>query len=179
MNYPKKLSRDSALMLKHLITLMGENPHIKINNADHDKTGIMAVCVEHMATFPKTPFGENVRIYSVAHYYESNGDLMADPLMEFAYASENEGFYPSIYPCFFQQDGIFATRRQSILFDEDGEATFNRREQHDQTAFANIWMRNIKLQQFPDLKFPLSPEEKAIRTERKSYKSLLKQYAEQ
>ena len=109
---------------------------------DHAKGTFMAVCVDRLTE----------RHYSISHYYEQNGDLMADPDMTFFKSAEGK-----VYPCTFQQDSL-AIYRIGLDITEDGviEAD-NAKEQAGQAEFANGWMRNIADQQ--GLPFPFSEEE--------------------
>ena len=80
-------------------------------------------------------------IFSVAHYYEQMGDLVADPEMTFLQG--NDG---NIYPLSFQQGGY--VYQESVLFGEDGNpARINKRMQKDHAVFAGDWFRNIRSQQ--------------------------------
>jgi hypothetical protein len=104
----------------------------KISNND----GFMPVHIERIYEV------DNGHIYSLAHYYEQNGDLMADPEVCFFHHTK-QGF---IFPISFQQDSL-GIYDESVLF-QDGKITHvHLPKQRDLTAFANQWMRNIKLQQ--------------------------------
>lgn len=108
----------------------------KINNAGPP---IMAVSIDRLSE----------RHYSIAHYYEQNGDLMADPDMTFFKADEGK-----VYPCTFQQDNL-GVYRIGLDITPDGDIEHeNGREQADQAAFANGWMRNIADQQGLPCRFP-------------------------
>jgi len=80
-------------------------------------------------------------VYSLAHYYELNGDLMNDPMMEFL-----EGVDGEFYPISFRQDSI-GYDKQVLVFDAQGKCNYYYNEQAGQAEFANEWLRNIKLQQ--------------------------------
>ena len=90
----------------------------------------MPVVIEKAGNLPG--YGE---IVSVAHYSLQNGDLMADPEMEFTIVC---GDY---YPISFRNNYL---GRNDNVFGEDG---INLALQADLTAFANQWMRNIAVQQ--------------------------------
>ncbi len=102
---------------------------------DNGSAGIMAVHVEIVNQCEWGP------IYSIAHYYEQNGDLMRDPDMEFL--KGHDGCY---YPIMYRQDGL-GICQESVTFDDGQPAKFRRRMQADQAGFAGLWMRNIKRQQ--------------------------------
>jgi uncharacterized membrane protein len=82
-------------------------------------------------------------IFSVAHYYEQNGDLMRDPDMEFIKAEDG-----NYYPISFWQDGIITVRDEAVTWTDNGEIEGVRvKGQAKLATFANTWMRNIKAQQ--------------------------------
>jgi hypothetical protein len=112
--------------------------HAKIDNA----TGVfMPVSVEIV--------DRNVNGYlyvSVAHYGKLNGDLMRDPEMVFIKARVSGDYYSS----YFRNDYL-GCERLGVVSAEQVEGrpsfSFNPREQVDEAAFANAWMRNILQQQ--------------------------------
>ena len=85
---------------------------------------------------------EKYRIFSVAHYYEQNGDLMADPEMCFI----NLKAVGSYLPSYFKQDGI-GLEQDSIVMENGEIKGYRAKMQADHTSFANMWLRNIKNQQ--------------------------------
>lgn len=99
---------------------------------DAAKGTFMAVCVEQLTE----------RHYSVAHYYEQNGDQMADPEMTF-YRCE----HGRVFPCSYQQDSLGIYRMGLEITDRGVVEGENPKEQANQTAFANQWMKNIAEQQ--------------------------------
>jgi hypothetical protein len=102
----------------------------RIDNAPRP---IMRVCVEYVDECPIGP------VFSVAHYYEANGDLVPDPDMTFARHRETGDYVPlSIEHCGRHFVGIRW---------EKGASYVNATQQHDQADFANEWLRNIKEQQ--------------------------------
>lgn len=95
----------------------------------------MTVHVEHVT---KCSLGV---IYSVAHYYKQNGDMMRDPDMQFIKGGDGE-----YYPISFWQDA--PPIRNEVVVWEDGEITgWMGKEQAELATFANTWMKNIKEQQ--------------------------------
>ena len=112
-----------------------ENSHTRIDNNKPD-SGIMAVIVEWVGD---CKIGD---VFSIAHYYEQEGDLMADPEMTFLKAAD--GRY---YPMSWKMDGL-GVYREGVRW-ADGEPThINYREQKDEAVFAGTWMANIKFLQF-------------------------------
>lgn len=112
-----------------------ENSHRKIDNNPPD-SGIMAVVVEWIGG---CKLGDT---FSIAQYYEQNGDLMADPEMTFLRCA---GQY---FPLSYKLDSL-GVYREAVGW-KDGEicGIVNSREQRDEAIFAGEWMRNIKMQQF-------------------------------
>ena len=110
----------------------GANDHKKIDNT---KGTFMPVHVEHVN---KCSLGQ---IFSIAHYYKQNGDMMRDPDMEFILGGDGE-----YYPISFWQDA--PTIRDEPLTWKNGEmVSYNEKRQAALVTFANTWMRNIKEQQ--------------------------------
>ena len=101
-----------------------------------DNPSFMAVCVELV---DKTP--QNAPIFSVAHYYEQNGDLMADPEVTFVRAREDY-----VYPITYRQDGL-GMDREYVRWEGD-KVFWNLAAQNDLASFCNQWMKNIKEQQW-------------------------------
>jgi hypothetical protein len=133
----RALNKDAARVMDILTDGLNEHtPHRKIDGAN----GFMAVVVEWIGYAQiGTDQGD---LFSVAHYYEQNGDLMRDPEMIFYKAGAG-----SYFATYYRQDNL-GIEQESVLWDEDGKIKgYYRREQSDQTSFANTWMRNMKHQQ--------------------------------
>ena len=111
----------------------GENRSRRIDNT---KGTFMPVYVERLG---KCKLG---RIYSIAHYFEQNGDLMHDPDMEFIKGGDGE-----YYPISFWQDAPMV-RDEPLNWGEDGEVvSYYEKRQVALVSFANTWMKNIRQQQ--------------------------------
>ena len=80
-------------------------------------------------------------IYSVAHYYTQNGDLMRDPDMEFIKGGDGE-----YYPISFWQDAPIV-RDEPLEWKEGEMVRYDEEKQAALVTFANMWMQNIKDQQ--------------------------------
>ena len=93
----------------------------------------MPACVELIGRQHNHP------IFSIAHYYEQESDLVADPDMTF-WVRDGKA-----YPLTFEQGGV--CYRVAVRF-EAGVIHCNQALQTDITAFANTWMLNIREQQF-------------------------------
>jgi hypothetical protein len=94
--------------------------------------GFMAVHVECLHQSGLGP------LFSVAHYYESNGDLVPDPDVVFVRGAD--GWSPVSF-----QNSI--AHRAAVTFHDDGTTEVDAKEQADLVAFCNQWMRNIQQQQ--------------------------------
>ena len=112
-----------------------ENIHTRIDNNKPD-SAIMAVVVEWVGD---CKLGD---IYSIAHYYEQNGDLVADPEMTFLKAETGRYF-----PLSFSMPGM-GIYREGIIWEDGEPSKIDVREQRDEAIFAGTWMQNIKWQQF-------------------------------
>ena len=117
-----------------------ENPgdHRKINNAG---SSFMPVSIDVLTVNRQTVAGRewyDMRV-SLAHNHVQNGDVMADPDVEFLVTPLG------VAPLTFQQDpGIY--RRWA--WQENGQWRYRPRGQADLTSFCNQWMVNIKQQQW-------------------------------
>lgn len=111
----------------------------KIQN--NPSKSIMAVHVEMVNMIPQGP------VFSVAHYYVQNGDLMRDPDMTFLRGADGE-----YYPLSYQQDGL-GIYQDAIEWDDSGNMKgFRPKMQADMVSFANDWMENIRDQQMLTLR---------------------------
>ncbi len=100
---------------------------------DNAPGAFMAVTVERV--------GAN--LYSVAHYFELNGDLMRDPEVVFWRHPDDGRFFPAEYT----QDNI-GLHQQLVEFDDAGEPVrYMRRYQASCASFCTTWMANIRRQQ--------------------------------
>ena len=110
----------------------GASDHKTIDNTEGT---FMPVHVEHVK---KCNLGQ---VFSIAHYYEQNGDLMRDPDMEFIQGGDGE-----YYPISFWQDAPTIRDEPAKWIDGD-IVSYNAPRQAALVTFANMWMRNIKEQQ--------------------------------
>ncbi len=96
----------------------------------------MPVSVEVVGTRP-----QGALIVSIAHYYEQNGDLMADPEVTFVVVRDDY-----VYPITFRQDNL-GINREYVRWEGEREYC-NLGMQNDLASFGNQWMENIKQQQY-------------------------------
>jgi hypothetical protein len=89
----------------------------------------------HVECLYRSGFG---LIYSIAHYYEQNGDLVPDPDCVLVRAAVGWS------PVSFQNSIAY---RVAVHFHEDGTIEVDEKEQADLVSFCNVWMSNIQEQQ--------------------------------
>jgi hypothetical protein len=112
------------------VTKVGDHRKIALNEQ------FMPVCVEATGTTP-----QGALIVSVAHYYEQNGDLMADPEVTFVVTRDDY-----VFPITFRQDSL-GVDRQYVRW-EGGKMYGNLPMQNDLATFCNKWLENIRHQQY-------------------------------
>ncbi|MEO8901159.1 MAG: hypothetical protein ABI488_05750 [Polyangiaceae bacterium] len=78
-------------------------------------------------------------VFSVAHYYQANGDLVADPEMELLRDQDGSWYPVSIT--------MTLGRKQALLLGEGGKARVDEKEYRAELRFLSVWMKNIKSQQ--------------------------------
>ena len=128
----KTLNSTATATLKKMMEMMIEG-YAKIDNSERS---YMAVSIEEIFN------NDKYRIISVAHYYEQNGDLLADPEMCFINVKAVGSFLPS----YFKQNNI-GMEQESIIIENDVIKGYRAKIQADHTSFANMWLKNIKYQQ--------------------------------
>lgn len=124
----KVLSRGAAVVLDEIAVGLDVGDSRKIDRS----TGFMPV---HVECLRRSGLG---LVYSVAHYYEQNGDLVPDPDVVFVHAA---GGWT---PISFQNSLAY---RIAIHFHDDGTIDVDEKEQADLVHFCNTWMKNIREQQ--------------------------------
>jgi hypothetical protein len=132
----KSINKTSAVIFQKLVSLLGENEHLKLDNA---KDSFMYLSFEKL--YDCDFGGRPAAVYSMSHYFEQEGDLIPDPDMTFIALRDNpESFYPATF-----QNLLSYTE---ALYKNDKEIwMINKSKQADITYFANIWLKNIKYQQ--------------------------------
>jgi hypothetical protein len=124
----KVLSRSAFLVLDELTAGLDVGGSRKIDRG----LGFMPV---HVECLQRTGLGVH---FSVAHYFESNGDLVPDPDVVFVRTADGWS------PISFQNSIAY---RVAVHFHDDGTIEVDEREQADLVSFCNQWMRNIREQQ--------------------------------
>ncbi len=121
---PKMKAIVFELCEKHGIDLQQERAHIRL-----DMPGFDRLCIERIS-------GNAV---SVAHYFEMNGDLVAEP--DIVFFIDTQGYW---IPVEITQSMTGWSR--VVEFSEDGTniARFQRQRQADIAEFAEDWAQNLR-----------------------------------
>lgn len=141
----KKLNKEATAVFAKLLDRLGKQTYLKLTSEN-----FMPLTLEVLETGIEG-LDDNATLYSLAHYYELNGDLMRDPEMCFLVIDKGEvphfGRVLFVYPQSYLQDNVG-------LYEESIRITSNRIElvksiwQKDHTVFANQWLCNIRQQGF-------------------------------
>jgi hypothetical protein len=127
-----KLSAQAEAVMNTLTEAMSVGSYKKIDNAEDV---FMALHVECIGV---CNLGH---IFSLAHYYKQHGDLMRDPEMLFIQA-EDGGYYPAE----IWQDAV-NSHSVGVLIEDGKAVSIDETEQADMTVFAEVWLKNIRVQQ--------------------------------
>lgn len=140
------------MVLEELHSLLLESEGYLKLDRNEPNSGIMPVVVETMAFWNDTQPDDSAtarrKVISVAHYFEMNGDLCADPYMEFLRVRDVDGVL--YYPLRYKVDGsILATDRDSIILNPATGVPekYSKHAAYQDRVFATQWMRNIAWQQ--------------------------------
>jgi hypothetical protein len=128
----KALNATATETMNKMVSML-EDGYIKIDNTDDS---FMPVSVEQI--FENDKFKQ----ISIAHYYEQNGDLLADPEMILIFEKASGLFIPS----YFKQDNL-GVEQESVIMNLGKIVGVRTKMQVDHAIFANLWLRNIKQQQ--------------------------------
>ena len=96
-----------------------------------ESEGFMPLCIEKHGTQ-----------ITVTHYFEMNGDLIADPDMEFTSEIDPTAWLPVAIQ---HSSGSY---HRALIKDEDGRWKASRKQLKDQQSFASMWARNLLHQGF-------------------------------
>lgn len=129
----KALSPKATAIMLEILTGIEESGDAKKLDSER---GFMPLHVEWIGV---TGLG---KLFSLAHYGKMNGDLMKDPEMVFL-KTENGNFFPASFTNDYA--GFY---REGIQFIDSELLNLLPKEQADQAEFAEIWLENIKEQQF-------------------------------
>jgi hypothetical protein len=81
-------------------------------------------------------------VYYIAHYSEQNGNLMADPEIEFAVDEAEQ----TIEPVLFCND--YTGSYDEVYKEVDGQMMYSQRLRVNLDEFLHIWLKNLKQQGF-------------------------------
>ena len=81
-------------------------------------------------------------MYYIAHYSEQNGDLMADPEIEFAVDEDAQ----TIEPVLFRND--YTGSYDEVYKEVNGQMMYSQRLRVSLDEFLHIWLKNLKQQGF-------------------------------
>jgi hypothetical protein len=127
-----KLSPQGEAVMDTLTAGLTVSDHTKLDNAE----GVFMAL--HVECIGRCNLGH---IFSLAHYYEQHGDLMRDPEMLFIKA-EDGGYYPAE----IWQDAV-NSHNVGVLIEDGLAVSIDETEQADMTVFAEVWLKNIRVQQ--------------------------------
>lgn len=128
-----EVSKSASKVLDYLCT-QAEVTAVKISNSNV----YMAVHVECVQKY------ENRCLFSVAHYYEQFGDLMADPEITYLKVITPDG--SSFFPVTYRQDSLGIYQELTVLSAKLKVVGF-RNSARGVARFTTTWMSNIKAQQ--------------------------------
>ena len=139
----KNLSQHSTRIFCELLDKMQGKDYLKITNEPY-----MPLSIERIGKI----YWEDGKLISLCHYYEQNGDLMADPQMCFILVDQREKDKTAyekvmVVPYLFQQDNL-GIYEESMLFKNDVVAHCDIVKQAEHTAFADHWLHNVAQQGF-------------------------------
>lgn len=128
----KRINDKSTITLNQMIGMM-DGWGIKIDNSNN----------AFMPVFISTTYeDERSKIFTVGHYHSEEGDIIAEPEMQFLF-DENSG---SFYPIYYRQDSL-EIENYSVKIDDGLILSVNKSLQGEYTEFANQWLKNIRQQQ--------------------------------
>jgi hypothetical protein len=141
----KKINEQATKIFCRLLKKLNGRQHLQLVSDEY-----MPLILERLEEDILTPWGV-ATAYSVAHYYDQNGDRMRDPEMVFIVVDnrteEKDMQAIGIYPQTFQQDNLGLYEESARI--ENGELTkYIKVWQDAHTSFANTWLKNIRQQGF-------------------------------
>ena len=90
--------------------------------------------------------GERMDVYSISHYGEQNGDLMADPDMEIGIISDGKAM--RVIPLTFQND--YMGMYQRVFNNTPDGWVYSKQLLTELDSFLYEWLKNIEAQGFYD-----------------------------
>ena len=127
--FVKPVSASAKKVIEQLEAMMIDG-YAKIDNTNG---AFMPVVIEQV--------GENQ--ISIAHYYEQNGDLMADP--EIVFLKKEYSYGVEYYPIYERMSGLCSDVELVIFENRKPKMISNLQKQT--ASFCTTWMRTIAMQQ--------------------------------
>ena len=127
--FVKPVSASAKKVIQQLEAMMIDG-YAKIDNTNG---AFMPVVIEQV--------GENQ--ISIAHYYEQNGDLMADP--EIVFLKKEYSYGVEYYPIYERMSGLCSDVELVIFENRKPKMISNLQKQT--ASFCTTWMRTIAMQQ--------------------------------
>lgn len=146
----KQLNQTADKIFRKIIELANGGSYLKLN---YGGEGIMPAIFEKLHSVSVKGYSGDV--WSVAHYFNQEGDMCCDPDMTFLVTAN------AIFPLSFEMQGSALARHEQSVIIADGTIKFRKQMQLDHQKFANQWLVNIKHQQLDNMKNvkPEQPEE--------------------
>jgi len=127
-----KLSPPATAVMDTLTGGMSVSDHKKIDNAEGTFMSLHVECIGECNLGP---------IFSLSYYYTQHDNPMRDTEMLFIKA-EDGGYYPSE----LWQDAV-NSHNVGVLIEDGKAVSIDETEQADLTVFAEVWLKNIRVQQ--------------------------------
>ena len=129
----QRLIRVAESIFRKIVKMIpdGED-YFKLNNSEL----FMPLVVERLHT--TKVLGIEYTVFSFAHYYEQNGDLVPDPDMTF-YCNDTEGIFPATFQNAYRYDEAITGSGNAV--------TVQVKLMQSLSEFANVWMCNLKAHQ--------------------------------
>lgn len=140
----KALANNASAVVNHLCNMArtSENDYERVYNSDC----YMPVVVEILNRKHNDKLGMLEHV-SIAHYGEQNGDLMADPEMEFLLWTPEGNDDAYVFPMSFRNDYVGYYDLGLEINDELVPTKFSKEKVAEYIDFCDMWMNNIREQQ--------------------------------
>mgnify|MGYP000488094553 CR=1 FL=1 len=141
LNLPSFLSVEASSILAQLVQAYGfdlcdnsANIYLKL-----EQKGYMPLVLERHEPY----------VISLSHYYQQNGDLMADPDVTFLLRPPVDNQQLLLFPLTYRLDGLGLDQELASLNDQrDQILSFKSRSMADVAQLCNQWAINIQAQQW-------------------------------
>jgi hypothetical protein len=127
-----KLSPQATAVMDTLTEGMSVSDHKKIDNAEGTFMALHVECIGECNLGP---------IFSLSYYYTQHDNPMRGTEMLFIQA-EDGGYYPAE----IWQDAV-NSHDVGVLIEDGMAVSIDETEQADLTVFAEVWLKNIRVQQ--------------------------------